>query len=105
MAKKTKKVAETPEQFASTHVKCAKCQEWAHIHEAWLNPADKEHYHYLCLPKEYREKLKRLRLIMADLSRRNVTGCFYIDLNNPAKIIVQKKDAPVFPVFSKGYRT
>ena len=54
---------------------------------------------------DYQEKLKRLKLIMADLARRNMTGHFFIDLNNPGKVVVQKKDAPEFPKFSKGYRT
>ncbi len=58
MAKKTKKPVETPEQFALTHVKCAGCTEWVHIKEMWVNPENKEYYHYLCLPKEYRNKLK-----------------------------------------------
>ena len=59
MAKKSKIVPETPEQFALNHVKCAGCGEWCHIHEAWLNKDNKEQYHYLCLPNEYREKLKK----------------------------------------------
>jgi cell division protein FtsQ len=54
---------------------------------------------------DYQEKLKRLKLIMADLTRRNMAGPFFIDLNNPGKVVVQKKDAPAFPKFSKGYRT
>jgi hypothetical protein len=58
MAKKSKKPIETPEQFAMNHVQCAKCGEWAHVHEAWHNKEDNKQYHYLCLPNEYREKLK-----------------------------------------------
>ena len=53
----------------------------------------------------YEDKLKRLKLIMADLVRRDMPGFFNIDLSNPAKVIVQRKDAPQYPKFSKGYRT
>lgn len=58
MTRKKTPPKETPEQFALTHVKCAKCAEWVHVHEMWYNPEDKKQYHYLCLPKSYREKLK-----------------------------------------------
>lgn len=58
MARKKKEIAETEEQFLNTHTKCTKCGEWVHIHEVWTNPGDKRQYHYLCLPNDYREKLK-----------------------------------------------
>ncbi len=53
----------------------------------------------------YEEKLKRLKPIMTDLARRNMQGYFLVDLNNPGKVVVQRRDAPSFPKFSKGYRT
>ena len=53
----------------------------------------------------YEEKLRRLKLVMADLARRELTGHFFIDLSDPAKITVQRKETPVFPQLSKGYRT
>jgi cell division protein FtsQ len=54
---------------------------------------------------DYADKIKRLGPIMADLARRNLVGFFFVDLNNPAKVIVQIRDVPNFPKFSKGYRT
>jgi cell division protein FtsQ len=57
----------------------------------------------------YENKLKRLNAVMADLERRNMKlGFLLIDLNDPAKIAVQKKDmlSPTIPIGSKkGYRT
>jgi cell division protein FtsQ len=57
----------------------------------------------------YENKLKRLTTVMADLERRNMKlGFLLIDLNDPAKITVQKKDVlgPIVPTGSKkGYRT
>jgi len=57
----------------------------------------------------YENKLKRLNPVMADLERRNLKlGFLLIDLNDPAKITVQKKDVfgPIMPISSKkGYRT
>ena len=57
----------------------------------------------------YENKLKRLNTVMADLERRNMKlGFLLIDLNDPAKIAVQKKDmlSPTIPIRSKkGYRT
>jgi len=54
----------------------------------------------------YAEKLKRLKPVMADLARKaNGVSLFFIDLNNPARVTVQIENAPMFPKFSKGYRT
>jgi len=57
----------------------------------------------------YENKLKRLNPVMADLTRQNLPlGFLLIDLNDPAKITVQKKEVygPKMPVGSKkGYRT
>jgi len=57
----------------------------------------------------YENKLKRLNTVMADLERRNMKlGFLLIDLNDPAKITVQKKDmlSRTIPIGSKkGYRT
>jgi len=57
----------------------------------------------------YENKLKRLNPVMADLERRNLKlGFLLIDLNDPAKITVQKKEVfgPKMPIGSKkGYRT
>jgi cell division protein FtsQ len=57
----------------------------------------------------YENKLKRLTTVMADLERRNMKlGFLLIDLNDPAKITVQKKDVlgPIVPTgLKKGYRT
>ncbi|MGZ6248501.1 MAG: cell division protein FtsQ/DivIB [Syntrophales bacterium] len=57
----------------------------------------------------YENKLKRLNTVMADLERRNMKlGFLLIDLNDPAKIAVQKKNvlSPVVPLVpKKGLRT
>jgi cell division protein FtsQ len=57
----------------------------------------------------YENKLKRLNTVMADLERRNMKlGFMVIDLNDPAKIAVQKKNvlSPAIPIGSKkGLRT
>ncbi|MGZ3579974.1 MAG: cell division protein FtsQ/DivIB [Syntrophales bacterium] len=57
----------------------------------------------------YENKLKRLNTVMADLERRNMKlGFLLIDLNDPAKISVQKKNvlSPVVPLVpKKGLRT
>ena len=57
----------------------------------------------------YENKFKRLTTVMADLERRNMKlGFLLIDLNDPAKITVQKKNVlgPMMPSGSKkGYRT
>ncbi len=57
----------------------------------------------------YENKLKRLNAVMADLERRNMKlGFLLIDLNDPAKIAVQKKNvlSPIVPLVSKkGLRT
>ncbi len=57
----------------------------------------------------YENKLKRLNTVMADLERRNMKlGFLLIDLNDPAKIAVQKGDmlSPSVPVApKKGYKT
>lgn len=57
----------------------------------------------------YENKLKRLNAVMADLERRNMKlGFLLIDLNDPAKIAVQKKNvlSPIVPIGSKkGLRT
>ena len=57
----------------------------------------------------YENKFKRLNTVMADLERRNMKlGFLLIDLNDPAKITVQKKNVlgPVMPSgLKKGYRT
>jgi cell division protein FtsQ len=57
----------------------------------------------------YENKLKRLNTVMADLERRNMKlGFLLIDLNDPAKISVQKKNvlSPVIPIVpKKGLRT
>lgn len=57
----------------------------------------------------YENKLKRLNTVMADLERRNMKlGFLLIDLNDPAKIAVQKKDmlSPAVPTGpKKRYRT
>jgi cell division protein FtsQ len=57
----------------------------------------------------YENKLKRLNTVMADLERRNMNlGFLLIDLNDPAKIAVQKKTVlgPTITIGSKkGYRT
>lgn len=58
MARKKKEIPETEEQFLKTHTKCAGCGEWVNVQEMWVNPEDNGQYHYLCLPNEYREKLK-----------------------------------------------
>jgi len=43
----------------------------------------------------YENKLKRLTSVMADLDRKNLrTGFLLIDLSNPAKISVQKRNIP-----------
>ena len=56
----------------------------------------------------YENKLKRLNPVMADLERRNLRlGFLLIDLNDPAKITVQKKEVfgPKMQIGSKkGYR-
>ncbi len=53
----------------------------------------------------YTEKLGRLKAVMADLARREMTGRLFIDLSDPSKITVQRKEAPAFPQLSRGYRT
>lgn len=57
----------------------------------------------------YENKLKRLTAVMADLERRNMKlGFLLIDLNDPAKIAVQKKTvlSPAIPIApKKGLRT
>ena len=57
----------------------------------------------------YENKLKRLNVILADLERRNMKlGFLLIDLNDPAKVTVQKKNvlSPVVPMeLKRGYRT
>jgi cell division protein FtsQ len=57
----------------------------------------------------YENKLKRLNTVMADLERRNMKlGFMLIDLNDPAKVAVQKKNvlSPAFTIGSKkGLRT
>ncbi len=57
----------------------------------------------------YENKLKRLTPVMADLEKRNMKlGFLLIDLDDPAKITVQKKEVfgPAIPVGpKKGYRT
>jgi cell division protein FtsQ len=57
----------------------------------------------------YENKLKRLSTVMADLERRNMKlGFLLIDLNDPAKIAVQRKNvlSPAIPIGSKkGLRT
>ena len=57
----------------------------------------------------YENKFKRLNTVMADLERRNMKlGFLLIDLNDPAKITVQKKNVlgPIIPAGSKKkYRT
>jgi cell division protein FtsQ len=57
----------------------------------------------------YENKLKRLNVVMADLERRNMKlGFLLIDLNDPAKIAVQKKNvlSPAIPIApKKGLRT
>ena len=57
----------------------------------------------------YENKLKRLNAVMADLERRNMKlGFLLIDLNDPAKIAVQKKNVlgPIVPLVpKKGLRT
>lgn len=57
----------------------------------------------------YENKLKRLNTVMADLERRNVKlGFLLIDLNDPAKIAVQKRNvlSPAITIGSrKGLRT
>lgn len=57
----------------------------------------------------YENKLKRLNTVMADLERRNMKlGFLLIDLNDPAKISVQKRNvlAPAIPIVpKKGLRT
>jgi cell division protein FtsQ len=57
----------------------------------------------------YENKLKRLNAVMADLERRNMKlGFLLIDLNDPAKIAVQKKNvlSPIVPLVpKKGLRT
>jgi cell division protein FtsQ len=57
----------------------------------------------------YENKLKRLNTVMADLERRNMKlGFLLIDLNDPAKIAVQKKNvlSPIVPLVpKKGLRT
>lgn len=56
----------------------------------------------------YENKLKRLHPVMADLERRNLKmGFLLIDLNDPAKVTVQKREVltPKTPIDSKkGYR-
>ncbi|MGO9137296.1 MAG: cell division protein FtsQ/DivIB [Syntrophales bacterium] len=57
----------------------------------------------------YENKLKRLNTVMADLERRNMKlGFLVIDLNDPAKIAVQKRNvlSPIVPLEpKKGLRT
>ena len=57
----------------------------------------------------YENKFKRLATVMADLERRNMKlGFLLIDLNDPAKITVQKRNVlgPMIPAGSKKkYRT
>lgn len=57
----------------------------------------------------YENKLKRLHPVMADLERRNLKlGFLLIDLNDPVKVTVQKKEVfgPKMPIGSKkGLRT
>ena len=57
----------------------------------------------------YENKLKRLNTVMADLERRNMKlGFLLIDLNDPAKVTVQRKNmlSPIVPIEpKKGYRT
>jgi cell division protein FtsQ len=57
----------------------------------------------------YENKLKRLNAVMADLERRNMKlGFLLIDLNDPAKIAVQRKNVvgPAIPIApKKGFRT
>ncbi|MFB3924455.1 MAG: cell division protein FtsQ/DivIB [Syntrophales bacterium] len=54
---------------------------------------------------DYENKLRRLKPVMADLARKNMDGFLSIDLKDPTKVTVQRKSAPAFPKFTKGYRT
>ncbi len=53
---------------------------------------------------EYDVKLKRIKPILVDLARRNVSGYFIIDLNSPGKVTVQHRDFRVPVKVSGGVR-
>ncbi|HPL63794.1 MAG TPA: FtsQ-type POTRA domain-containing protein [Syntrophales bacterium] len=53
----------------------------------------------------YERKLSMLRPVLVDLSRKYPEAFLNIDAKNPEKMTVQKRRAPVFPKFAKGYRT
>ncbi len=55
---------------------------------------------------DYERKLKRLRPVMAELTRRNMEQSFIlIDLQDPGKITVQRKDVPGFMRPAKELKT
>jgi len=53
---------------------------------------------------DYDAKLKRIKPVLADLARRNLSGYFIIDLNNPGKVTVQLRDFRVPVKVSGGVR-
>jgi cell division septal protein FtsQ len=53
---------------------------------------------------DYDAKLRRMKPVMADLARRNLSGYFIIDLNNPGKVTVQLRDFRVPVKVSGGVR-
>jgi cell division septal protein FtsQ len=53
----------------------------------------------------YERKLMMLRPVLMDLSRKYPEAFLNIDAKDPEKITIQKRKAPVFPKFAKGYRT
>jgi len=53
---------------------------------------------------EYDVKLRRMKPVLVDLARRNVSGYFIIDLNNPGKVTVQHRDFRVPVKVSGGVR-
>jgi len=48
--------------------------------------------------------VRRMKPVLADLARRNLSGYFIIDLNNPGKVTVQLRDFRVPVKVSGGVR-
>jgi len=55
---------------------------------------------------DYENKLKRLKPVMADLARRNLDqGFLLIDLHDPGKITLQKRNVPGLSIPGRGWKT
>ena len=53
---------------------------------------------------DFDTKLRRLKPVLADLARRNLSGYFIIDLNNPGKVTVQHREFRVPVKVTGGVR-